>query len=240
MVAFVSWRNERKYGCHGECFDVGFTTDAAIKNYEQYRDYRSCGQKDEFNCGNGSLMRMLPLPYLIHQLPIDKRYYWCEKFSSLTHAHPLPTLCCFFYVEMYIRVLEGKSIESAIALAIISVRTMQSHDIFRMIDLGKCSRILNDEVKELDVSAIKSTGYVVDTLEAVIWSLLKGASHLAVTLGNDTDTTAALVGGIAAIKYPEPFPLEWMGELQNTDLLISTAAKFIQTYSDNFQEAVRL
>lgn len=239
MGAFVSWRNEGKYGCHGECFDVGFTTDSAIKHYEQYRDPWTCGQKEEFNCGNGSLMRMFPLAFLIHKLPVEKRYYWCETFSSLTHAHPLTSLCCFFYVEIYISILEGRELKLAIQDAIASVKKMQSHDIFRMIDLGKCSRLLNGEIAQLDVSAIKSTGYVLDALEAVIWCLLKGDNykstvHLAITLGNDTDTTAALTGAIAAIIYPEPFPLEWMEQLQNTDLLISTTAKFIQSFSDQF------
>jgi ADP-ribosylglycohydrolase len=238
MEAFKDWRYNGRYGCYGECFDLGFTTDTAIKQYEQNRNPRTCGQAQEFNCGNGSLMRIFPLAYLINQLPHYKRYNWCDIFSSLTHAHPLTSLCSFFYLEMYLSILDGSQLNVAIEDAIEAVKIMRIADTFRTIDLGKCSRILKNELKGLEVSEIKSTGYVVDTLEAVIWCLAKGTCyqssvHLAITLGNDTDTIAALVGAIAAIIYKEPFPLEWMEELKNTDLLVSIAAKFNAIYCEN-------
>lgn len=239
MNAFVQWRNNGKYGCHEECFDVGFTTDSAIKNYEQFKSLNSCGQKEEFNCGNGAMMRILPLAFMIQNLPVRRRYEWCEAFSSLTHGHPLSTLCSFIYVELLINVIKRRDIEWSVQEVIEAVKEIQSYDILRALDLGKCARILNNGLINADVASINNSGYVIDTLEAVIWCLyhssdFQSAVHLAATLGNDTDTTAALVGGIAAIVYNEPFPREWMQELKNTDLLISIAGKFIQSFPQQF------
>jgi ADP-ribosyl-[dinitrogen reductase] hydrolase len=239
MFAFVQWRNDGKYGCHGECFDVGFTTDCAIKDYIKHQSLKTCGQKEDFNCGNGSLMRILPLAFIINGLPVKRRYDWCEAFSSLTHAHPLATLCSFIYVELLINIIKLRDIECAMQETIATVKEIESYDILSSLYLGKCRRILNNELVKLDVSSITNTGYVVDTLEAVIWCLnhaddFQSAIHLAATLGNDTDTTAALVGGIAAIVYNEPFPREWMEHLKNTDILISITGKFIQSFPRQF------
>jgi len=236
MTAFIQWRNDGKYGCHEECFDVGFTIDSAIKNYEQFKNLQNCGQKEEFNCGNGAMMRILPLAFMIEHLPVRGRYEWCEAFSSLTHGHTLSTLCSFFYVELLINITKRRNIEWSIQEAIEAVKELQSYDMLRALDLDKCTRILNNDLKNADIVSINNSGYVIDTLEAVIWCLyhssdFRSAVHLAATLGNDTDTTAALVGGIAAIVYNEPFPAAWMQELKNTDLLINITRKFIQSFS---------
>lgn len=235
MNAFCRWRNEGVYGCHNECFDVGFTTDCALKDYQERKDLSCCGQRDDFNCGNGSLMRMLPLAFLIGHLSIPKRYIWCKVFSDLTHAHPLTALCCFMYVEIVIGVINGKSIKESYERMIEAVHTITELNVLRKFDIGKCSRILNKELYLLNIADLKNTGYVVDTMEATIWCLINGddfksSVHLAVSLGNDTDTTAALVGAIASLMYNDPFPHEWMAELKNSDLLISISAKFIHTF----------
>ena len=235
MSAFSRWRNEGTYGCHNECFDVGFTTDCAIKDYEEQKDLLNCGQKEEFNCGNGSLMRILPLAFLVGNFPVTKRYIWSKTFSDITHAHPLTALCCFIYVELILGVISGKTFKESYDHAIESTNTISREGLLRQFDIGKCKAILTKQLAASDIADIKNTGYVVDTLEAVIWCLLMGKDfqssvHLAVSLGNDTDTTAALVGAIASLMYNDPFPHEWMAELKNSDLLISISAKFIHTF----------
>lgn len=239
MYAFCEWRNKGKYGCHNQCFDVGFTTDAAIKAFELNRDIHHCGRKEESDCGNGSLMRILPLGFLTLHLTVEQRYQWCVKFSSLTHANPLNGICCFVYVELVVGLLGGLTFLEAYAQAKKSVAQLTEKGHLRLLDLGKLNRILHPGLGNLPIAEIHGRTFVVHTLEAVIWTILnrndyKNTITLAVALGDDTDTIAALAGGLCGLIYEEPFPREWMEQLKNIDLLMSTASKFVQSYPSTF------
>ena len=82
---------------------------------------------------------------------------------------------------------------------------------------------------QLDRDEINSSGYVVDTLEAVIWCLVttntfKESLVKAVNLGLDTDTIAALTGGIAGLYYGyEAIPEEWIEVLKQREKLKNIA-----------------
>lgn len=239
MYAFSEWRNNGKYGCYNQCFDVGFTTDAAIKDFELNRDIHQCGRKEEFDCGNGSLMRMLPVGFLTLDLPLEQRYKWCVSFSSLTHANQLNFICCFIYVELMVGLLSGLSFDSAYEQTKCSVAELNEKGYLRMLDLGKLTRILNPGLGNLPIAEIHGRTFVVHTLEAVIWTILnrndyKSTISLAVALGDDTDTIAALAGGLCGLIYENPFPHEWMEHLKNIDLLMSISSKFVRSYPSIF------
>jgi ADP-ribosyl-[dinitrogen reductase] hydrolase len=239
MHAFSEWRNKGTYGCHGECFDVGFTTDAAIKEFELNKDIHVCGRKEETDCGNGSLMRMLPIGFASINLSLEQRYEWCVQFSSLTHANPLNFICCFIYVELVAGLISGLSFDEAYEKSKKSVNQLNKHGYLRLLDLGKLNRILNPGFANLTIDEIHGQSYVVNTLEAVIWIILNRSDYkstitLGVTLGNDTDTIAALAGGLCGIIYEKPFPHEWMEELKNIDLLMNISSKFVRSYPSIF------
>lgn len=239
MYAFSKWRNKGIYGCHNQCFDVGLTTDAAIKEFDLNRDIYQCGRKEEADCGNGSLMRMLPIGFASLHLTIEQRYEWCMRFSSLTHANPLNFICCFVYVDLMAGLLDGLSFNKAYEQTKKSVAQLNENGFIRKLDIGKLNRMLNPGFADLSIGEIHGRGYVVNTLEAVIWTILNSTDYkstiaLATTLGDDTDTIAALAGGLSGLIYEKPFPHEWTEELKNIDLLMNISLKFVRSYPSIF------
>ena len=92
-------------------------------------------------------------------------------------------------------------------------------------------RVFSGKIANLPVDSIRSSGYVIDTLEASLWCLLNSSSYAgsvlkAVNLGGDTDTTAAVTGGLAGIYYKvENIPAEWMNQIARKDDIIDLAAR---------------
>lgn len=156
--------------------------------------------RDDINSnGNGSLMRILPLAFLpIHSAEI-------EQVSAITHGHALSMQICCEYVSIVKRLLNGMNIFEA-----------------KMFCNGRIPFI-----EELDEDEIKSTGYVIDTFEAVMWAVsttdnFKDAVLKAVNLGDDTDTIGALTGALAGIIYGyDAIPSEWIEALRGKEIIES-------------------
>ena len=94
------------------------------------------------------------------------------------------------------------------------------------------SRILETDILGYPKNEMNSGGYVIDTLEASLWCLLKNDSYKdtvlsAVNLGSDTDTTAAVAGGLAGIYYGfENIPVDWVNQIARKDEIIALANNF--------------
>ncbi len=158
---------------------------------------RGKGVADKLSNGNGSLMRMIPIVFT------DADDDMVAEISGITHAHLISTSHCCTYVKIGRRLLAGMDIREAIA------------------DCGgRLGRIY-----ELDEDAIKSSGYVVDTLEAALWALsttdnYKDAILKSVNLGDDTDTIAAVAGGLAGIIYGfDGIPTAWVDQLRGKKVI---------------------
>lgn len=211
MKRFVSWTREEKYCPHGEMFDIGGATSSAISRFEYGTEPLLCGGKDEYSNGNGSLMRILPLAFVEHTE--DDIF----NLSALTHAHPISKEGCRIYLELIEKLFNGESKEKAVAS--LTVR----HPVYKRIPV--ISSFTRDE--------IKSTGYVVDSLEAAIWCFLTTDSYrdcviTAVELGEDTDTVAEISGALAGIYYKESqIPKEWIDALVKKDYILSLIDKAI-------------
>ena len=136
-------------------------------------------------------MRILPLSFT------DASDEEIEKVSSITHAHEISRKACLDYVHLARKLIAGEKLES----------------------LGL------DDLKKKSEDEIKSTGFVLHTLEASLWCLLntnnyKDAVLKAVNLGDDTDTTAAVTGGLAGIIYGyDEIPSDWIDKLKNKNLI---------------------
>ena len=152
-----------------------------------------CGLDNKMAQGNGGLMRILPLAF------IDCTDEDIRNVCGLTHAHSTPKQLCVNYVNIARRLIKGERILDAV-------------EGFARLDGAR-----------RDI--IKSTGYVVDTLEAAIWCLLNTDNYkdcvlTAVNLGSDTDTVAAVAGGLAGIVYGfDSIPKEWIDKLANKELI---------------------
>ena len=130
--------------------------------------------------------------------------------------------------------MEGKSISEAIQIGLSNAEEYYSDSCFTD-ELEKYSRLWREDFANLPEEEIKSTGYVVDTLEAALWCLLNTKDYKslvlkAVNLGDDTDTVAAVAGGLAGIYYGlEEIPEEWLLKLQNREYLEEIATDFFHS-----------
>ena len=193
---FKDWVFNGEYTPFGKVFDVGGTTKRALK--------KGCGEHDIYSNGNGSLMRILPLAFT------DANFDDIDNVSSITHAHAISKEGCRIYVTIARKLLEKQDLKSILEDLTVS------DDYQRIKNL--------DKIKE---DRIQSSGYVVHTLEASLWCLLNTDSYRdavikAVNLGDDTDTTGAVTGGLAGIIYGfDAIPKEWIEILQNKELIDS-------------------
>ncbi|GAA3946015.1 ADP-ribosylglycohydrolase family protein [Chitinophaga oryziterrae] len=210
---FINWRNYGYWTPRGEVFDIGIATSHAINRLQDGISPVLAGGDGEWSNGNGSLMRILPLLFYIKDLSVADRFNIIGEVSSLTHRHSRSIVACFLYLEMALNILQGKDKQTAYT------EMCKTANDFLADEKEAFSRVLSGDIPGLHINDIKSTGYVVHTLEAAIWCLLKtndyqSAVLSAVNLGDDTDTTAAVTGGIAGLLYGwETIPAEWLNLL---------------------------
>ena len=234
---FVSWLYKGHLTPTGEAFGVGRTTETAVSRLKSGVTPAEAGPDGERDNGNGSLMRILPLAFHLLDKNPAARFETVEKVSSLTHGHPRAVLACYIYIDFSIRLIKGESIENAYLECCSHVEDFLAAD--RSGRYGKYKeelkfyrRIIKEDTAELNEGQINSTGYVVDTLEAFFWVLLNSGSYreavlMAVNLGLDTDTTAAVTGGPAAIYYGfDNIPQNWIDQLRHKKEIIDLIDKF--------------
>ena len=224
MRNFVRWCSEDAYTPTGEMFDIGRTCLTAIRNYlaTDGKPALECGLNDEHSNGNGSLMRIHPfvLYAFAKNLPFVEWLSLVRNGSAITHAHDRSELGCLIYAFVLYHLLADPSmgaIQNALARAECHLRDCAEMPYY--------SRIFKSNFASLTRDEIKSTGYVVDTLEAALWCLMTTKDYTscvlkAVNLGEDTDTVAAVAGGLAGALYGyDSIPKEWRDTLIKRDYI---------------------
>ena len=238
MNNFALWYFEGEFTARGEVFDCWGTTLSAIIKYVREIPLEDCGSEESYSNGNGSLMRILPVAVYLHRVygkNFDERAMSViHEVSALTHAHPRSMVGCGIYFLIAVQLLEGKSIPEAIQIGLSNAEKYYSDSEF-VDKIEKYSRLWREDFANLPEEEIKSTGYVVDTLEAALWCLLNTKDYKslvlkAVNLGDDTDTVTAVAGGLAGIYYGlEEIPEEWLLKLQNREYLKEIASDFFHS-----------
>jgi len=189
---FIHWLQFGLWTARGDVFDIGIATRHSIHRLmNSVSPLHSGGFKVHEN-GNGSLMRILPLLFHIHDKHINYRFDTTRLISGITHGHTRSVVACFYYLEFARYIVHGKD---------------------------------------------KYWAYVIHYLEASIWCIMttenyRDAVVLAVNLGEDTDTTAAVTGGLAGLLYGlEGIPLEWRHGLARYDDIFELCTRFKTKYS---------
>ena len=233
---FVKWLDNGHWAARGKVFDVGFTTVEALKRIKRGTAPLESGNKTVFDNGNGSLMRILPfIFYLKDEKNIFRKFRIVGEVSAITHGHIVSKMACSIYVELGINILKGHSLRDSYNNTKEVILNHYSNKPTK--ELAKFSRILNGDIRELKEQEIKSTGYVLDTLEAVLWCLLNSRSYKeavlkGVNLGEDTDTVGALIGGLAGLYYGlESIPEEWINILARKDDIIKLCDEFSNKFN---------
>jgi ADP-ribosylglycohydrolase len=204
MAKFEKWLNQGYWTPGGYVFDCGIATSEAISRFSNGETALLCGSIDEYSNGNGSLMRILPFAYHLADSDPDTRRKGIFNASAVTHGHSRSKLACWLYAEVIKNLLEGlgkaESVDSAHST--IEKWVHQNSAVKEWSHFERCT----SRIVELPVSGIQSSGYVVHTLEASIYSFLKNddiwsSLLFSVNLGQDTDTVACVTGGLAGTFY---------------------------------------
>ncbi len=235
MDRFSNWLMYNDYTADGEVFDVGNSTAKAIMNYGRGINPLKCGGASEYENGNGSLMRILPIAYYLRKQPnltINYQMEVIHNISALTHRHPISLIGCGIYINIAMVLSENRlslheSVEYAIKTAINYYESEAWDNVNAYVRLKDLSGF-----SELTEKEIKSSGYIVHTLEAALWCLLNTNTYAecvlkAVNLGDDTDTTGAVVGGLAGIYYGvDKIPKEWLNMLAKRQYIEELCEKY--------------
>lgn len=203
---FIAWLTNNYWTPRGHVFDVGIATREAIYNLQRGCRPELAGGLDESQNGNGSLMRILPLLLYIRNKPILERYQWTKDVSSITHAHIRSVIACFYYLEFARELINNKNAFEVYQQLQQAIPEFLNELQINSFEIKLFSRLLAENIFDKPVEEIRSSGYVLHSLEASIWCLLTTNSYSeavlkAVNLGEDTDSTAAITGGLAGILY---------------------------------------
>ena len=227
---FIEWGENGKYTPTGKMFGIGRTTLKAIARMERGDiELEKCGGDTESENGNGSLMRILPVAYYCFSMKYNDNelYDLVKSISSLTHAHEISIMGCYIYVKFALELLDGKEIKTAYK----NIKKLK-YQYFSDYCKNIYSRIIKGNIGKLKLEEIKSSGYVVDTLEATLWTLLNTKSYNqaiigSINLGGDADTIGACTGGLAGIYYGiDSINRNWQDDLLKYDYICDLCNKF--------------
>ncbi|MBY5282393.1 ADP-ribosylglycohydrolase family protein [Aphanizomenon flos-aquae CCAP 1446/1C] len=226
--SFWRWYKEGYWAAHGEAFDIGGTTKQAILNWQQGASPLEAGGTSEKSNGNGSLMRILPMVYCHQMFTFPELITRVHQVSCITHAHIRSQMACGIYISVAIELLAGFEPKAAYLQGLSKIQSLYSGSEY-ILEKPHFDRVFSGEIARIPIEEINSGGYVVDTLEASLWCLLNTSAYAeavlkAVNLGGDTDTTAAVTGGLAGIYYGvENIPQEWIDQIARQRDIIDLA-----------------
>lgn len=235
---FVDWKYKNAFTPHGEVFDIGITTSKAIDrlfeilNSKNYKDLELLKyEADEYTNGNGSLMRILPLYKEIKKKGVEQEFDKIWKVSALTHGHIRSAIACLLYLILVDELIQGNEKQVAYQNTQKRMKTFFKQREISENEQEHFTRLIPQNITQEKEETIKSSGYVIDSLEASIWCFLttnsyKEAVLKAVNLGEDTDTIGAITGGLAGVFYgKENLPKDWWSVVVDNQYIEKLAKK---------------
>lgn len=234
---YCKWRDEGYYSSTGVLFDIGYTTAQALRKFTDTGVWQS-GSTDENTSGNGSIMRLAPVP-MFYQNSIYKSVKYSIQSSMTTHG----SRSCLDSCGLMGLILSGLLREFPKEFV------LDMYEDFRLYvreSLGS-NHIIKKEVKDIalgeymnkSIDEIKGSGYVVESLEASLWCFhktdnFKEAILKAVNLGDDADTTGAIVGQFAGAHYGlSGIPKSWVEKVTMKDKIIELADRLFELSEEN-------
>lgn len=231
---FYAYMSAGKYTPSGRAFGVGKTCIAAVKNrFINHVTPTECGDASEFANGNGALMRLAPLALVLaDEKNQARRLQLTRDYTTLTHRHPRAVLGSYLYLEIMHAMLNGQALSAAVADLTTNLKPALTPDV--LAEWPYYAACLTPTFGQTSRDDIKSSGYVVDTFEAALWSVtqaqsLKAAIILAANLGGDTDTVATITASLAAVRFPND-PIPWEDELMQPTYLASIIDPFVTEF----------
>jgi len=223
---YLAWYRLGCFSSTGSCFDIGNTVRAALERFEASGD-SAAGGTDEMSAGNGSLMRLAPVPLYYYSSAADAIRY-AGMSSETTHRHPEAISACRYFSGLIWGAVRGASKKELL-------ESFEPYDAcwteYPLTD--SVARIATGAYASKTRSSLNPTGYVLDTIQCALWCFAnsdrfeKGAL-LAANLGGDADTIAAVYGQIAGAFYGEPaIPAAWLRKLRRREIFFIQAHQML-------------
>ena len=231
MGNFMKWLYDGEFTPYGQSYDIGRGTMQAIDRYKRNRKAKKCGGDEEWNNGNGSLMRIMPACIYCSERVTSGDFSDRDAIDTihavggLTHAHIRSNIACGLYFFMVKQIPAGDgSLQARMQDGLSKGFAFYEVYLADKENLHYYDRLRNlDAFRDLPADKIKSSGYVVVALEAAVWSLIATNSFeqallKAVNLGDDTDTVGAIAGGLAGLFYGyDTIPKDWLSAIKRRD-----------------------
>jgi ADP-ribosyl-[dinitrogen reductase] hydrolase len=219
MRRYVRWYREGYWSSTGTLFDIGSTVSAALRRFE--RDGNPfAGETHARAGGNGSLMRLVPIPLAFANDPTEAMRL-AGEMSRTTHAAPEPVDACRYYAGLVLGALRGEHKERLLAPRYSPVSEVWAGEAL----CPRIGAIAAGSFKVKQPPQVRGTGYVVDALEAALWAFwttdTEAGALAAVNLGDDADTTGAIYGQLAGAYYGlAGIPERWRSTIALQDQIL--------------------
>jgi ADP-ribosylglycohydrolase len=228
LERYLRWLRQGHFSSTGQCFDVGRIVASALLRFERTRE-PYCGPTEPDTAGNGSIMRLAPVPLFYAMSPLEAIERSAES-SRTTHGALTAVDAC-----RYLGALITGAVNRVSKKKLLSDHYCPIPGHWKEKPLvAEIDEIASGSFKHKSPPHIRGTGYVVRSLEAALWALYHGGSFkegclLAVNLGDDADTTGAVYGQLAGAFYGEKaIPESWRSKLARHDLIESFADRLFR------------
>ena len=215
---YLKWIDEGYMSCNGRMIGLGKVCMRSLVRYRRTKQPYTDITHEKFS-GNGSLMRLAPV-CIYYAGQLDKAIHLSAQSSKTTHGSPVAVDACRYFAYLIVRLLQGIDISEIFSNNFRD----EVYDYFMEMPLHKSlSTIVDGEFRYKNVDKISSSGYVVHSLEAALWSFYHSDSFeeavlKAVNLGDDADTVGAITGQLAGAYYGiDSIPKKWITELRQKD-----------------------
>jgi ADP-ribosylglycohydrolase len=221
----LKWYDDGYLAVDNMVFDVGIQTAEAIRAFKSGVLAKDAGFVRPEGKGNGSLMRVLPLA-LWHKGTDKELIEDAHKQSMVTHGNPCNQVCCALYCLWVRGVINGLSIEKAYSCSVKILREAYPSN-------SDYTKELEGSIRPDEEIPGTGSGYVVDSLRSAKMVLkhntYEDVIKAAILLGDDTDTTAAIAGGIAGVRDGiNGIPERWLNQMKGKDLVQPLLEKLIE------------
>ncbi|MFC6260919.1 ADP-ribosylglycohydrolase family protein [Levilactobacillus fujinensis] len=231
-----------RYGTNtprGEIFGVGRTCAHAVRNYAVNQvTPLACGDASPEANGNGALMRIAPLAVMLqHESRLARRFELTHDYTVLTHRHARSVVGSFILLELLHRILNGQHLGQALVTAGPALTVFLKGTAYAA-ELPYYRALFATDFSQLPAEAIRTSGYVVDTLTAAVWLALtqktpKKVILKAVNFGGDTDTIATVAASLVSAEQPTvPVDAEWWRQTLNSELLDQKFSAFADKFAE--------
>jgi len=215
---YVQWWKTGKYSVNGRCFDIGITTRNALSQFVAGGNALACGDPSERASGNGSIMRLAPVPIAFARLFSDRLEKLVERAvesSRPTHASRQCLSACAYLGVVLAGLIHGLPREEVLRRDWEPLQRLR--EFFPLH--AEVESVTQGSFRRRNPPQIRGSGYVVASLEAALWAFhratdFRDAVLRAVNLGDDADTTGAVCGQLAGACWGESnIPQRWRDDL---------------------------